>query len=149
MQITHPLKPVIGHVKLFPALSALALGLMLAGCNSDQAEQPVQVAPTQPMAVETPPPEYPEELACAGIEGVVGVLLTIGVDGIPKNVKVEDTSGHPQLDQSAVDAVKGWKFQAGTSRGQPAESPLRVPVKFTAPDMDSERCRDVSGSLPQ
>lgn len=134
---------------LFPAVSALAIGLMLAGCSSEQADQPTPVAPTQPMAVETPPPEYPEELACAGIEGEVGVLLTIGVDGIPKNVKVEDTSGHPQLDAAAVDAVKGWKFQAGTSRGQPAESPLRVPVKFTAPGMDSERCRDVSGGLPQ
>ncbi|QOW23126.1 MULTISPECIES: energy transducer TonB [Lysobacteraceae] len=149
MPVDHPLKPVIGPWKLFPALSALAVGLMLAGCSSEQAEQPAQVAPTQPMAVETPPPEYPEELACAGIEGEVGVLLTIGVDGIPKDVKVEDTSGHPQLDASAVEAVKGWKFQAGTSRGKPAESPLRVPVKFTAPDMDSERCRDVSGSLLQ
>ncbi|WP_222564359.1 energy transducer TonB [Novilysobacter antarcticus] len=149
MPANDPRTPFSGRWRPLPALSALALGLMLAGCNSEQSEQPVQVAPTQPMAVETPPPEYPEELACAGIEGVVGVLLTIGVDGIPKNVKVEDTSGHPQLDQSAVDAVKGWKFQAGTSRGKPAESPLRVPVKFTAPDMDSERCRDVSGSLPQ
>lgn len=149
MHANNPHKPLIVRWKLLPALPALALGLMLAGCSSEQAEQPVQVAPTEPMAVETPPPEYPEELACAGIEGVVGVLLTIGVDGIPKDVKVEDTSGHPQLDQSAVEAVKGWKFQAGTSRGKPAETPLRVPVKFTAPDMDSERCRDVSGSLPQ
>lgn len=149
MHPNHPRNPLIGHWKLIPAVSALTLGLMLAGCSSEQADQPAQVAPTQPMAVETPPPDYPEELACAGIEGQVGVLLTIGVDGIPKDVKVEDTSGHPQLDQSAVEAVKGWKFQAGTSRGKPAETPLRVPVTFTAPDMDSERCRDVSGSLQQ
>ncbi len=140
---------LIAKWKVLPAISALTLGLLVAGCTPDPADQPVQTAPTKPMAVTTPPPDYPAELACAGIEGEVGVILTIGVDGTPKDVRVEDTSGHAQLDQSAVEAVKGWKFQAGTSRGQPAESPLRVPVKFTAPDPDSDECEGVSGGFTQ
>ena len=135
--------------KFLSAASALALAVMLAGCSPDPAAQSTPVAPTQPLAVETPPPQYPAELACAGIEGQVGILLTIGVDGIPKNIRVEDSSGHPQLDQAAMDAVKGWKFQPGTSRGEPAETPLRVPVTFTAPDMDSDRCAGVDDALPE
>lgn len=134
---------------LLPAVSALALAVMLAGCSPDPATQSTLVAPTQPLAVETPPPQYPAELACAGIEGQVGILLTIGVDGIPKNIRVEDSSGHPQLDQAAMDAVKGWTFQPGTSRGEPAETPLRVPITFNAPDMDSDRCAGVADELPE
>lgn len=135
----------------YQAIGALALAVMLAACSpaTGPAEPSTQIAPTQPLAVDTPPPTYPAELACAGIAGHVGVLLTIGVDGTPKNVRVEDTSGHPQLDQAAVDAVKGWKFQPGTSRGEPAETPLRVPVTFTAPDMDSDRCEGVSTDLTE
>lgn len=129
--------------------AVLAMALLLVACNPAPADRPEVIAPTQPLAVETPPPAYPAELACAGIAGQVGVLLTIGVDGRPKNVRVEGSSGHPQLDQAAVDAVKGWKFQPGTSRGQPAESPLRVPVTFTAPDLDSDRCDGVSTSRPE
>lgn len=134
---------------LLGAVSSLALAVMLAGCSPEPAAQSTQIAPTQPLAVETPPPQYPAELACAGIGGQVGIILTIDVNGNPKNVRVEDSSGSPPLDQSAVDAVKGWKFQPGTSRGEPAETPLRVPVTFTVPDMDSERCAEVSTDLAQ
>lgn len=131
--------------RAIPTMSTLAFVAMLAGCNPGPTEQPAtHEPPTHPMAVKTPPPLYPAELACAGIAGQVGVLLTIDADGNPKNVRVEDGSGHPQLDQAAIEAVKGWKFQAGTSRGKPTESPLRVPVTFAAPDMDSERCEGVS-----
>ncbi len=130
--------------RLPPAIGVLAVMAMLAACSPAPADRSETVAPTQPLAVETPPPAYPADLACVGIGGQVGVLLTIGVDGRPKNVKVEDGSGHPQLDQAAVDAVKGWNFQPGTSRGQPAETPLRVPVTFTAPDLDSDRCEGIS-----
>ncbi|MEO6170141.1 MAG: energy transducer TonB [Lysobacter sp.] len=125
-------------------IGVLATAVMLAACNPAPADRSEAIAPTQPLAVETPPPVYPADLACAGIAGQVGVLLTIGIDGRPKNIRVEDSSGHLQLDQAAVDAVKGWKFQPGTSRGQPAETPLRVPVTFTAPDADSERCDGVA-----
>ncbi len=135
---------------VFPAIGALALAVMLGACSPDTgtAAPSTQIAPTQPMAVETPPPAYPEELACAGVSGQVGIILNIGADGMPKDVRVEDGSGHPELDKAAVDAVKGWKFQAGTSRGKPAETPLRVPITFTAPDIDSDRCDGVSAPLP-
>lgn len=134
-----------------PAIGALALAMMLVACSPDTgtADPSTQIAPTQPMAVETPPPVYPEELACAGVAGQVGVILNIGIDGVPKDVRVEDGSGHPELDRAAVEAVKGWKFQAGTSRGKPAETPLRVPITFTAPDIDSDRCDGVSAPLPE
>lgn len=135
---------------ILPAACALTLVAILSGCAPESTDEAApQVAPTQPMAVKTPPPLYPAELACAGIAGQVGVILTIGADGVPKDVRVEDSSGHPQLDQYAVDAVKGWEFQPGTSRGKPTETPLRVPVTFTAPDMDSDRCAGISGSVTE
>jgi protein TonB len=122
------------------AIAGMASLLFLAGCTQGQDNQTPQIAPTQPLAVKTPPPPYPIELACNNIGGQVGLILKIGADGLPKNVRVEDGSGHPQLDQAAVEAVKTWVFQPGTSRGQPVETDLRVPVTFTPQDMDSDEC---------
>ena len=122
------------------AIAGMASLLILAGCTQGQNNQTPQIMPTQPLAVKTPPPPYPIELACNNIGGQVGLIMKIGSDGLPKNIRVEDGSGHAQLDQAAVEAVKTWVFQPGTSRGQPVETDLRVPVTFTPQDMDSDEC---------
>ncbi|MGH8083786.1 MAG: energy transducer TonB [Lysobacter sp.] len=117
------------------ALLSLAL---LAGC-----EGPIQapaIAPTQPAAVDTPPPVYPPELACADIGGTVGLLMEIGVDGSPANIRIESSSGQPMLDQSAMEAVKAWKFRPGTRNGNPVSTDLRVPVTFEPPTMRPDMC---------
>ncbi|MGV8942201.1 MAG: energy transducer TonB [Lysobacter sp.] len=122
------------------AIAGMASLLFLAGCTQGPDNQAPQIMPTQPLAVKTPPPSYPIELACDNIGGQVGLIMKIGADGMPKNIRVEDGSGHPQLDQAAAEAVKAWVFQPGTSRGQPVETDLRVPVTFTPQDMDSDEC---------
>lgn len=113
---------------------------LLAGCTQGQDNQVPQIMPTQPLAVKTPPPPYPIELACNNIGGQVGLIMKIGTDGIPKNIRIEDGSGNAQLDEAAAAAVRTWIFQPGTSRGQPVETDLRVPVTFTPQDMDSDAC---------
>lgn len=116
---------------------------LLAACTGNgpgnQTEQP-QAQPTQPLAVETPPPDYPAELACDGVGGHVGLLMKIGTDGTPKNIRVEDGSGYAALDQAAIEAVKHWRFQPATRRGEAMETDLRVPVTFTAPTMRPDMC---------
>lgn len=120
----------------FPRVAAsLALlsALWLAGCDSPSGPPVAAVEPTQPAALHTPPPVYPPELACYEQGGTVGLILKIGRDGSPRNIRVERGSGHAQLDQAALEAVKTWQFRAGTRGGQPVESDLRVPVTFTPP----------------
>ncbi|MGY1424666.1 energy transducer TonB [Lysobacter sp. A289] len=96
--------------------------------------------PTQPLAVDTPPPTYPPELACADVGGEVGLIMQITADGHISDVRVENGSGHTALDEAAVAAVKTWRFEPATSRGEPVESDLRVPVTFTPPKMRPQMC---------
>lgn len=113
---------------------AVLAAVLLAGCDrqpSGPAIAPIE--PTQPAALQTPPPVYPPELACYEQGGTVGLILKIGRDGTPRNIRIERNSGHAQLDQAALEAVKTWKFRPGTRGGQPVESDLRVPVTFTPP----------------
>jgi len=115
----------------------LALGL-LAGC-----EGPVQtpaISPTQPLAVDTPPPEYPAQLACDDIGGTVGLIMKIGLDGHPTAIRVETSSGQPALDEAAMTAVEGWTFRPATRNGDPVSTDLRVPVTFTPPTMRPDMC---------
>lgn len=118
--------------RLLAPVAALSALLALAGC-----ERPVDsealIPPTQPRAVHTPPPVYPDELACYGQGGTTDLIMEIGVDGSPHELRIERSSGHPQLDQAALDAVAGWEFAPGTRGGEPVARDLRVPVTFRPP----------------
>jgi protein TonB len=120
--------------------AALCLAL-LAGCDGGgPPDTSMVVAPTQPVALDTPPPAYPPELACFDKGGTVGLLLEISVEGTPVNIRVENGSGHPQLDQAALDAVKTWRFRPATRNGTPVQTDLRVPVTFTPPTLRPDMC---------
>lgn len=122
-------------------LIAAALSLaFLAACSPDTTVQIPKVMPTQPLAVDTPPPNYPPELACADVGGEVGLIMQITVDGHTSNVQVENGSSHTALDQAAIEAVKTWRFEPATSRGEAVESDLRVPVTFSPPTMRPQMC---------
>jgi len=120
---------------------ALVLLALLAGCDGGgPPDTSMMVAPTQPVALDTPPPAYPPELACFDKGGTVGLLLEISIDGSPVNIRVENSSGHPQLDQAALDAVKTWRFRPATRNGAPVQTDLRVPVTCNPPTLRPDLC---------
>ena len=112
-------------------------GLMLAGCEQSV---PPPIESTRVMAIDTPPPAYPAELACADLGGRVLLRLSIGPDGRPAKVETLESSGQPALDASAVEAVQGWTFQAATRAGQPVASQINVPMTFTPPVEKPDTC---------
>ena len=129
---------VANHVRQSAYCAIVAGVILLGGC-----EGPIQapaIAPTQPLAVDTPPPEYPAQLACDDIGGTVGLIMEIGVDGSPVNIRVENSSGQPALDQSAMDTVGTWTFRPATRNGKPVTTDLRVPVTFDPPTMRPDMC---------
>lgn len=135
--------PEIGR-RLAGTSMALAMSLALVACGGDAsrdgaASQPTP-ASTEPLAVETPPPEYPLEFACAGVGGEVVLVVQIGATGTPDDVRVEYTSRQAQLDTAAVAAVRNWRFKPATSRGQAVPTKIRVPVKFTPPPIKPDLC---------
>ena len=117
--------------------AAVVSGLMLAGCEQSV---PPPIESTRILAVDTPPPAYPAELACADIGGRVLLRLSIGADGRPTKVETLESSRQPALDAAAAEAVQGWQFQAATRGGQPVPSQINVPVTFTPPVEKPDTC---------
>lgn len=116
----------------------LALAGFVVACTPQPA--PPAIAPTALTALSTPPPAYPEALACDGIGGKVVLMLTIGTDGRVRNSRVVQRSRSPLLDAAAQEAVTQWEFRAPTRNGQPYETPLQVPMNFNAPVERPQRC---------
>jgi TonB family protein len=74
-------------------------------------------------------PQYPAEARDRGVEGEVLLDVVVGADGNVAEATV--LSGHPLLNDAAVEAVKQWKFQPITSNGAPAEAETKVRVRFS------------------
>ena len=71
-------------------------------------------------------PEYPLLARKAKIQGPVVLSAVIDTKGKVTNLRV--LSGHPLLAQSAVDAVKQWKYRPYVFEGQvvPVETTITV-----------------------
>ena len=77
-------------------------------------------------SVKTTPPSYPAIALKMKVEGTVKLDVTIDPDGTVSDVKV--VSGHQLLVQSAVEAVKKWKYEPGE-----AKSTQSVALDFALP----------------
>jgi protein TonB len=75
-------------------------------------------------------PEYPAVSARRGEEGITTVLLHVTESGRVDAVKVERSSGSKYLDQAAVEAFRGWRFQALAPGSAPGGKWLRTAQRF-------------------
>lgn len=71
------------------------------------------------------PPAYPAEAARRRETGSVHLVIHVSADGLPVQVEVAGSSGHPSLDQAAVRALERWRFT-------PAQG-IAGPVPFSYP----------------
>lgn len=118
----------------------LLAGLATTGCGGPSDNGAPVVPPTEVTAVSTPRPDYPIELACAGVGGEVVLGLTVGIDGKPANVQLVRTSGNAALDQAAIAGVDSWQFKPATRNGQPRTHDIQVPMNFRPPQVRPEQC---------
>ncbi len=73
-------------------------------------------------------PAYPADALAAGIQGAVIMQAVIGVDGLVKEIKV--ISGHPLLQQVAVQAVSQWQYSPTLLNAQPVEVLSTITMNF-------------------
>jgi TonB family protein len=73
-------------------------------------------------------PIYPPEAKRKGIEGTVLLQITIGKDGLMKDVKL--ISGPPELVDAAIGAVQQWRYTPYLLQGNPVEVESTVKVTF-------------------
>ncbi|WP_293707186.1 energy transducer TonB [Stenotrophomonas sp. UBA7606] len=126
-------------MKLQLVLGSLAAAMLLSACGEGQPDAPA-IGPTEVAAVQTPPPDYPAELACTGVGGKSVLKVVIGPEGSPTDVSLVTSSGNSQLDDSAAARVREWKFKAATRNGQPVPTTIQVPVSFNPPDPKPDEC---------
>lgn len=76
-----------------------------------------------------PKPDYPEGAQEKGIEGTVLLESVIGVDGNVLDAAVRNEAD-PELANSALDAVRQWRYQPALLNGEPVEVVTTITVNF-------------------
>ena len=76
------------------------------------------------------PAKYPERARQMDWQGRVVLRVQVLPNGSAGIVAVAESSGHEILDESALEAVKHWKFIAAKRDGIPVESFVNVPINF-------------------
>jgi TonB family protein len=74
-------------------------------------------------------PVYPQEAKDAHISGSVVMHAIIGKDGTIQNLTV--LSGPPELQMSALDAVKQWVYKPYLLNGEPTEVETTITVNYS------------------
>lgn len=80
-------------------------------------------------AIKKVQPEYPPVARAAGAQGEVTVEVVVGEDGNIESAKA--ISGHPLLQQSAVDAARQWTFSPTLLEGKPVKVRGRISFVFS------------------
>ena len=142
-------EPARPSVALLPTVAATGISNLLLGALSGGSEVAMPVAP--PPLPPPPPiikadrirqggnvqaanlieqvnPIYPPLARQARIQGVVVMEAVISKEGSIESLRV--VTGHPLLNQAALDAVKQWKYRPTLLNGEPVEVITTVTVTF-------------------
>ena len=80
---------------------------------------------TVPQVIFNPEPSFSDEARKAKAQGIVMLLLVVGKDGRPNDVRVGQSLGMG-LDEKAIEAVNHWRFRPATLNGQPVATQIAV-----------------------
>lgn len=83
-----------------------------------------------PCALQNPAPRYPLQARIRGWEGTVLIQAWVAPSGGAGSARVIRSSGHAILDQAALAAVKGWRFQPARRGRTAVDSVVEVPITF-------------------
>jgi len=85
----------------------------------------------RPQPLQQTVPHYPTELRKRKVQGTVEVVFLVDTDGRVLEPRV-DKSTNEAFNQPALEAVRQWKFEAGTKEGKKVRFKMRVPITFSA-----------------
>ncbi len=88
------------------------------------------VVEARPLYRDNPPPPYPRVARKRGQQGTVVLRVEVDESGAARSVVLQNSSGFDSLDQAALKAVAGWRFEAGSRDGVATAMEVLVPVRF-------------------
>jgi len=115
-------------------LTAKPVGAVAIATNNappaiPQVQNRVAPAKTAPKVLLKPKPEYTAEARSLHLEGTVYVKIHVSSTGAVQVIGVQSGLGHG-LDEAAVHAVQGMRFQPATANGQPTDWEGIVNINF-------------------
>jgi protein TonB len=127
-----PYRPSLEPVKTLQGVTGLPEGLEngigdLRGVRIPDVGQLDRV----PRAVVRRTPIYPDGPRRAGLDGSVTVEFVVGTDGRVLQAEAVKWS-HREFVESAVRAVREWRFEPGTQGGRKVRFRMAVPIEFNA-----------------
>lgn len=93
--------------------------------------QPMTIASLDMASARKDPPKPPLQVRKANGSGRVVLVVTVGADGFPKKILIEQSSGDGLIDSTAAEAAKRWKYKPGvTKNGVKISGLVRIPIDF-------------------
>ncbi len=83
-----------------------------------------------PLYKKNPEPGYPASARRRRQEGVVLLKVQVSEEGKATRVELQRSSGFASLDDTALQAVKGWEFEPARSGLRRVACTIEVPVRF-------------------
>ena len=77
------------------------------------------------------PAAHPAALRERGIEGTVGLRVKVTAQGLPADVQLVAASGWRLFDEAALQQARGCRFYPAMQGGQPVDSWVEFPVRFS------------------
>jgi periplasmic protein TonB len=88
-----------------------------------------------PSYYRNPPPDYPEAARRFKEEGVVTLKAEVDAKGKVTSVTLAHSCGFSDLDDSALEAVKNWRFKPAQIAGFAISTSVNIPVRFRLKDI--------------
>jgi iron complex outermembrane receptor protein len=111
----------------------LALGFAATVARASWAQPPAAGEVKAPVVVGHVDAVYPPSALAGREHADVKLTVTIDTDGHVSKVDVTESSGHPDLDEAAIVAVRQWTFVPAMRNDKPIPSRITVPFHFAPP----------------
>lgn len=96
---------------------------LLVSANAQTPTPAIVVKRLEDAVIYGPKPEYPSSARSRHFEGSGVFMLHLRRDGTVESVRTLKSTGHRQLDDSAITALRQWRFHPGATK-------VKVPVAF-------------------
>lgn len=139
--VQRPLQPIVQQQPVTPAADEVPLfetgdieAVPVAEGQVVDSFEPGPPALATLMYDVYPAPRYPRNAQRNGHTGRVTLRVLVDEQGWPKEVLVEKTSGHRELDRAAREQVLAkWRFHPAQRQGRTVPAYALVPIDFNLP----------------
>jgi protein TonB len=129
-QLELALNPTVGE-GAFGDFSVKLVNQLTSGGGKEEVNKIFSLADLdqRPRVIFQRVPNYPPELRRRN--GTVYIVFMVDTNGRVLNPKVEKSTD-PAFERPALEAVKQWRFEAGTRNGEKVAFKMRAPITFNA-----------------